>query len=413
MLRGSIVLIAVLSLFGCDSLNKPKAGNPVFGEVPPRKSMTEQQLASNWPDPGEAQSDSKGVFEDDKGWHVRPASSVLDPDSDFSSRPRIGTASDDEVVATVDDQPIFAAEVLERFGVQLVKAREKMPPEQFRILRRGLIKQELKGHIERTLLVKALRRMLKPDQLKMLDDQLGKEFEKEIERLKEQLKVNTDQELEAALVKQKTSLASLRDASAREKMAREYLTLKTQSRKQIGRQELLDYYRDHLDDYQISGSVKWQQIVISHAKQGGKNQAIEVLNQLADELEQGADFGDLARKHSDGPTKANGGHWDWMQAGSLADKNIERALFENPVGKIDYVETDTAIQIVKVTDRKEPGRISFADVQAEIHEKLKTKQRKDAITTLFKELSERAVVRTIFDNDPEQPPPADAALPFQ
>ena len=413
MLRGFIALVAGLSLFGCDSLSKPKGGNPVFGEVPPRKSMAEQQLASNQSELDEAQFDSEGVFEDDQGWKVRPAGSVLDPESDFSNRPRIGTASDDEVVATVDDQPIFAAEVLERYGVHLVKARQQIPPDQFRILRRSLIKRDLKGHIERTLLVAALRKMLKPEQLEKLDAELSQMFESEIERLKEQLQVNTDQELEAALVKQKTSLASLRDAFAGQNMAREYLTLKTKSRKKIGRHELLDYYRDHLDEYDVPGSVKWQQIVISHAKHGGKTQAVEVLNQLAGELEQGADFGDLARKHSDGPTKANGGHWDWMQAGSLADKNIERALFENPVGEIDHVETDDAFQLVKVTDRKEPSRIPFADVQAEIQQKLQLQQRKDAVTTLFKQLTEQAVVRTIFDNDAEDPPQADAALPFQ
>ncbi len=405
-MRGArLVLFALSALVGCDSTNKVKVDNPVFSEPPPRKAVPEKQTIGteyhseapnfsrvNYDEPFK---NSQPDFREDRG-----ASTV--------------ELADSEVVATVNNSPIFASEILDRYGVQLARARQQVSPEEFQKFRSALIKQDLKGHIERKLLVLALRSTLKPERFDLLDQHIDQSFEKEkVASLKKQFNVNTKHELEIELNKYGTSLATLRNGFANQFMAEQYLRLKSKDGRKIGRQELIDYYQQHLDEYAIPGAVKWQQIVISRTGPGGERAALEKLNKVVDDLKQDVDFGDVARHYSDGPTAADGGDWgDWMQAGSLADKEIERALFELPIGVVsDIFKRDDSIQLVKVTARRDPGRVQFADAQAEIQKKLARQDRQGAITKAINELLQDAVVTTMFDPEPQAPAEQDDPKP--
>jgi parvulin-like peptidyl-prolyl isomerase len=237
-----------------------------------------------------------------------------------------------------------------------------------------------------------------------------------VDRLKKELKVTSKHELDAELQKQGTSLASLRDAFVSQRMAREYLGAKAESKRKIGRQELLAHYQAHAADYAQPARVRWQQIMISFSKHGGKPQAFEVLNQAVEDLRGGADFGAVARKYSNGPTAHTNGQWDWMQAGSFADEQVEQELFRLPVGEISQVlEDGLSFQLVKVNERRDAGRTPFEEVQADIQKSLEQDDRQKAINNALDELVASSVVTTIFDQSPPSQPkqPDSPTLPLQ
>ena len=284
-----LVLLAVSLLVGCESLSKPKVDDPVFSKPPPRRPVPDRQPAESAVLP--EQPHAASVDDDNPFKIIRPLAGVdhgqaaVEPDQP-------------EVVATVNGSPIFASEVLDRYGMQLAQARQQVSPEEYRKLRSALIKRDLEGHIERRLLVSALRSTLKPQQSEMVDKQLDKGFEAEIARLKRELNVNTKHELEIEVNKQGTSLANLRNAFANQRLAREYLALKSKNGQKIGRQELVNYYQNNLDDYAIAGAVKWQQIVISRTGPGGDQAASKKLDQAIDDLKRDVDFANVARQYT-------------------------------------------------------------------------------------------------------------------
>lgn len=388
MRRARYWLCGLLALpIGCDTFDTKQVENPVVGPPPPRMSREQHgfdqrdiieepgQAAAGGPRHGGIRPVSAGVAENDIG--------------------------DNQVVATVNGSPIFAFEVLEQHAAALAQARERASRLEFQQLRRMLIQRDLKAHIEYRVLADALQSALTEEQREMLDGHINTVFEREVvERLKGQYGVHTKHELQLELNEQSTSLEDLRHAYIVQRMAKEYLASNVPAPREIGRPELVAYYREHSDEYAVPARVKWQQILIGYRDQGGKAQALELLTQAIEELKNGADFGDIAKKYSNGPTAAKGGHWNWTQKGSLANEAIEEALFVLPVGKISRVfEGEQAYQLVRVNAREKAGRVPFAEVQTEIKQRLERQAKEQVIRDTIDELVEAAVVETIFDTD--------------
>ncbi len=316
-----------------------------------------------------------------------------------------------EVVALVNGEPIFASDVLDRYGPQLKVAFARTTPEQFQKLRRALIERDLKDHIERRLLATALKAELNEDQIDQVYEQLDKYFEQEVERLKQKLHASSKAELEEKLQQQGTSLATLRDQFINQQLAVEFVRSRTKTPTAFSRSELMEYYRQHQDEFSVPARVRWQQIRISFRKHGGKSAALKVLERCVQDLRNGVPFEEVARRYSDGPTAEQGGFWDWTRRGSLADSRIEDALFTLPVGKISQVFTDkSSFQLVRVVEREEATVRPFEEVQDEIRRKLQQHQQQKARQRLLQEIYRSAVIETDYNVDldalrADTPPP--------
>lgn len=407
MRTARVFLLVLLVLAGCETLRKPKADNPVAGTPPPRMNFHEseevvQAAAENplLPDPPEIRSAG-----------ITPVVLSQSPDaqSDFA---------DGRTAALVNGAPILVSELLEPYKADLRRMREEFEKQAGQMLpsqreqaerqildaRRYLIQRDLKGHIERRLLVGALREQVKTEQIKMLNDMLEKEFERELQRTMQREGARTRVELDQKLQEQGMSIAGMRDMFIGERLAMEFLGFRARAKIEIGRPDLLRYYEQHLDDYAIPPKVKWQQLLISHRKHGGRSAAQAVLDKAQAELKAGADFGDVARKYSNGLNAEGGGNIGWTEPGSLSDKDVERALFNLPVGSVSEPFSDrNAFQIVRVTARQPASRVPFVKVQDEIRETIEKDQRQKMARKLIDELHERAVIVTMFDEAPDKP----------
>jgi len=388
MTRVILCMIGLAAFAGCD-LVKPKVDNPVLGPPPPRVSM------SNEPARGgrfEKAVPNARVASNDREGRVRTI------DFNAARDLQTGELSGAQVVATVNGAPIFASEVLEPYGSALRNAKQKVSPEDFQKIRDGLIQKHLKDHIQRKLLAEALRARLEGDQLKRLDEAINAMYADYVEGLKKQLKVNSEPEVELELEKQGTSLARLKNGFAVQAMARAYLDGNAKPNKTYSRHDLLAYYEAHAKDYEYPEKVRWQQISISFAAHGGRAGALERLELAVDELRRSVDFGEVARRYSDGPNAQKGGDFGWTQPDSLADDRVRQVLQELPEGMISRVlEGKDDFRLVKVNERKPAGRVPFEQVYAKIKQKLESESEQAATQKMLDELLDQAVVETIYD----------------
>lgn len=89
---------------------------------------------------------------------------------------------------------------------------------------------------------------------------------------------------------------------------------------------------------------------VTRTKEEAKAEAERI---LAEAKAEGADFAELARQYSDGPSGPNGGDLDFFGKGQMVPA-FEEAAFGMEVGDIsDPVETEFGYHIIKVTDKHE------------------------------------------------------------
>lgn len=397
----TVACLTILTSFGCNSLQK-KHDNPVLIDAPMRVA----NLAK------EKEEETK-VAATTEGSQIEPVSSEevpkrfkADPWEDWEDDTAIYNS---KVAATVNGAPILNGDVLDRYSGYLISMRDHMrqkriPPEEYEKVREMFVQRDLQGHIQRRLLVETMKSSLKPEQIKALNGHLDTLFEKEVAKLKHDLKVSTRTELELELNKKGTTLQNVKDNFTTERMAMEYVAIKMDKAEHIDRSDLLEYYQAHIDDYAIPAKVEWEQIQVSFPDKSAKEKAHERMQQAIKELSSGVPFETVARKYSDGPTAKSGGQWELMETGTLADVKLEKLLFEMPVGRLSTIyEGPSDFQVVRVKARQEAGRQQFGDVQDAIREKMELEQNKKRPEKLFKKLYAEAVIETKYDQKPEQP----------
>lgn len=397
----AFVCLTVLTAPGCNSLQK-KHDNPVLIDAPMRVSNLAKEQ--------EEETKVAAATDDSEVTTVAneevPKRFKADPWEDWEDDTAIYNS---KVAATVNGAPILNGDVLDRYSGYLISMRDHMrqkriPPEEYEKVREMFVQRDLQGHIQRRLLVETMKSSLKPEQIKALNGHLDTLFEKEVAKLKYDLKVSTRTELELELNKKGTTLQNVKDNFTTERMAMEYVAMKMDKAEHIDRSDLLDYYQAHIDDYAIPAKVEWEQIQVSYPDKSAKEKARERIQQAIKELSSGAPFETVAKKYSDGPTAKAGGQWELMETGTLADVKLEKLLFEMPVGRLSSIyEGPSDFQVVRVKARQDAGRQQFGDVQDAIREKMELEQNKKRPEKLFKKLYAEAVIETKYDQKQEQP----------
>lgn len=306
------------------------------------------------------------------------------------------------IVARVNSEPVFAEEVLSPFAKKLSQAEKDLTPEQRNQLRAQIIQANLQQHIEKAILVAAMRESMKREELKKLEEQLEKIWvEEELPRLQREYKVGTRVELERVLEEQETSLENLKPSFKSREMAMYYMGQKQKSVSKLGPKELRAYYDQHRDEFKLDAKVRWQLLQINFKSHGGKSGALTVLNQAIVELKDGTPFEEVVKKYSEGPRRDQNGVFEWTSLGSLANGQMNQALAELEVGRICRpINTGDAWVILKVLERQEEGYQEFETVQKDLANRLATEARRNAADKTLTELTAAATIWTIFDKAP-------------
>lgn len=424
-MRSMHITIAIgLLLCGCQGTGPAKHDNPVVGPPPPRlpsAKIRENQIAAGTLPRTPATDGSGRVRIDDDGSEERLAANIAtevarDPsgiqrisltEKNYSDLPPF---EDGMVVAMVNDQPIFAGEVLAPHAIQQqLKGIEKQlqaqygkayKPEMMHRVRAGFINSLLKNQIERKVLVQAAKATFKKQQMEGLNKAVDAEWAEHVQQMMQQNKVNSTAEFEELMKLNNYDIEADEAAFKEQQVAMNFISYKAHFKFEPTRKEMLEYYAKHAADYEFPARVHWQQLVISNEAHGGTAGARKVLDKVVKELLDGADFGATVKKYGDGPKAETGGIWDWTVKGSLANKEVDHELFTLPVGETSgVIETASGFQIVQVIDRQEAGRETFESQQKAIEKKLKEEAFSERAKKVVAEIRAAAIIKTVFDGD--------------
>ena len=158
----------------------------------------------------------------------------------------------------------------------------------------------------------------------------------------------------------------------------------------------------HLAEYEYPAKVRWEQLMVRIDKDRGRDAAQSKLERMGNDVMHGIRWAEVAKAHSDGPTASDGGQFDWTSRGSLASSVLDEAIFALPVGRLSQVlQDDRGVYIVRVIERTDAGRKSFAEVQSEIKkaiEKNREDSKFDQQEKYLARLKREIPVWTVFDD---------------
>lgn len=165
--------------------------------------------------------------------------------------------------------------------------------------------------------------------------------------------------------------------------------VKIDPKKFVSDKEVKNYYDTHNDEFKTPEIVKARHIlkkyptdVSDEQKAEVKIAAEELLEQVKNEISDGADFADLARKYSEGPSATDGGALrgrhpklpptgDFFARGDMVPA-FEKACFDDLApGEIsDLIETQFGYHVIKLEERRSEELEPFSRVKLDIQKKL-------------------------------------------
>ena len=144
-----------------------------------------------------------------------------------------------------------------------------------------------------------------------------------------------------------------------------------------GHTAILHYYEAHADTFHSKKQVKFRQVVTNDLRKAKK---------LLKRIQQGEDFGTIARDNSIAPEAKTGGLVGWIEKGAL-ERSMDKALFSLKPGQVSSViHSPYGYHIFQVLESRPAGIKPLPEVTSEIENELSRKKRRTFFAEWLKEL---------------------------
>ncbi len=171
------------------------------------------------------------------------------------------------------------------------------------------------------------------------------------------------------------------------------------------------YYSEHKSEFETPEQVRASHILIqpdttdpaadpNEAKAKAQAKAKDLLKQI----KAGADFATLAIANSSCPSGAQGGDLNFFNRGQMIPA-FEEAAFKLEIGQVSsIVETRFGYHIIKVTDRKDTGVITFEQAKDDIISGLTQQKQNELATEYIESLKAEANITYPAGKEPNSVP---------
>ncbi len=162
----------------------------------------------------------------------------------------------------------------------------------------------------------------------------------------------------------------------------------------IGESDARKYYDGHKTEFVRPEQVALREIIVN--TDGKKDTELPDLRKKAEtalkRVKDGEDFGEIAKRLSDGTTKEQGGYIGMFKRGELA-KQLEDVVFKMKRNELtDVIETKQGYLIFQVLEHYDEGEQGFDKVKSEIMDRLYNEKLEPAVREYLKTLREQSYV---------------------
>lgn len=289
----------------------------------------------------------------------------------------------DQIVAVVEDTTITRDDILKRLAPFAQKIQQTARSErEFNAEIERLSQEILQDLIDRAIIVKDFRKQgMKIPESKLdgiMEDDLKRKFNGDRSELIKYLKSQNK-----TLKQYRTEVEENVIVSVMEN--RQKLTFS-----EISPARIIEFYNENKDKWYTPESVNISQITISEdTAEAATGKAKKIL----DEIKDGLDFSDAAKKYSKDEKASAGGEWGWYKKGQL-NPILDKAVFSLEKGATsEVINIANYAYILKVNDKKAEGITPIDEVREQIEYAISSENARIEYRKWLKRLRDKAYIK--------------------
>jgi peptidyl-prolyl cis-trans isomerase SurA len=351
------------------------AGLPLAAQDKPQGSQPKPAAGPTLEKPGMAAPDAKSE---------KPAKPVAPKTSNPDSGKTV-----EEIIARVNNEIITRSEYDKARQAAQEEAKSecqnRCTPDQLQVTIEDRQKNTLRDLVDQSLLVQRAKDMgvsVEPELIKRLD------------AIRTENKLPSMEELEKAVSSQGLNWEDFKNNMRNTLLTQRVISSEVGSHITISDDEVTKYYEAHKTEFVRPEQVALREIVI--LTEGKKPEALPDLKKKAEtalkRVQDGEDFGEIAKRLSDGSTKSQGGFLGIYKRGELS-KELEDKVFKMKRKDLtDVMETKQGFLILQVLEHYDEGQQTLDKVKNEIMDKLYSGRMEPAMREYLKTLREQSYV---------------------
>jgi parvulin-like peptidyl-prolyl isomerase len=206
-----------------------------------------------------------------------------------------------------------------------------------------------------------------------------------------EMKIETEEDFQRQIELQGMDEAALQKQFEENLLVNEILRMEVENKISLVEDEIDKYYRDHIAEYTEAAKVRLREIVVRF-EEGGEAAAEEKARRLLQDIQQGADFAEVARAHSDANSREAGGDLGFFEKKELAELLAEVAFQLEPGGISDIIRFESSLRIIRVEEKTEEKTMSLDSVRKEIADALYRELVEERTQRYLRQLREQAII---------------------
>jgi peptidyl-prolyl cis-trans isomerase SurA len=229
---------------------------------------------------------------------------------------------------------------------------------------------------------------------------------KRLDEIRKQMNLATMDDLAKAAQAQGVSYEEFKENLRENIITQKVIQQEVGAKINITPQEIQKYYADHRSEMEQPEQVRLSEILVSTQPSPTEDPKTAAsitdeqrvaagqakANQLYERIEKGANFDDVARKDSDGPTASQGGDLGYFKRDSLA-KELEDVTFGMKAGEVTKpIRTKQGFVILKVTEHQQAGVPPEKEMEGKIQDAIYMQKLQPALRAYLTKLREDAYI---------------------
>ena len=295
----------------------------------------------------------------------------------------------EEIIARVNNEIITRSEYQKSLAQTEEEIRQdcqgKCTPEQLASELESRKKSALRDLIDQSLLAQ---------RGKDLGISVETEVVKQLDQIRIQNKLSSMDELEKAVSSQGLNWEDFKNNIRNRILTQKVVSQEVGSHISIGESDAQKYYQAHKSEFVRPEQVALREIIVN--TEGKKDSELPDLKKKAEtalkRVKDGEDFGEIAKRLSDGATKEQGGYIGMFKRGELA-KQLEEVVFKMKRNDLtEVIETKQGYLVFQVLEHYDEGEQGFEKVKNEIMDHLYNEKLEPAVREYLKTLREQSYV---------------------